>query len=362
MGLHWAWQDLKSLIPEALFNRLQTAQVDPSMPVKPTEHLPFVNGATGELLNAIPVDRFYRLRRSKICALLAEGFNIKRGKRITDLNYSRDRSTITAHFDDGTSDTGCLLVGADGPHSTVRKLLVGAGQAKVVPIDYAATMCFSQHSREHALFLRSQPFHPLFQCAPHPSGHFAWMGMHDVPDPDDLETWTFFHYISFPEPRDEFSSVSTAERLAQQKLLAKQFADPFKSVFEWMPDDSTTVWYGKLQLWEPQAPGNRWENRDGRVTLAGDAAHPMTFQRGQGLNHAITNALKLVQRIQKHWQREEGLDNGERARAIDDYEDEMIPRASEEIRLGEMNTRMMHDWGKLEQSPIMKKGMDKILR
>ena len=134
MGLHRAWPDLQSLIPEALFNRLQTAQVDPSMPVKAIEHLPFVNRATGELLNSIPVDRFYRFHRSKICAMLAEGLNIKRGKRITDLKYSGDRSTITAHFHDGTSDTGCLLIGSDGPHSKVRKLLLGAEQAKVVPI------------------------------------------------------------------------------------------------------------------------------------------------------------------------------------------------------------------------------------
>ncbi len=258
--------------------------------------------------------------------------------------------------------TGCLLSGTDGPHSTVRQLLVGADKAKVVPIDYAATMCFSQHTRDHALYLRSLPFHPLFQCASHPAGYFAWLGLHDVPDPESPETWTFFHYISFPEPRDESTPRTTAERVAHQKSLAKQFVDPFRSVFKSMPDDTQTAWYGKLQHWDPMAPGYRSENQSGRVTLAGDAAHPMTFQRGQGLNHAITDALKLVQAIERHWDGGNELNEEERAKAIEAYENEMVTRTSEEVRLGEMNTVMMHDWARLEESPVMTRGMDKVER
>ena len=361
MGLHWAWPAFQSLVPEALFDRIQTTQVDPSLPVKPDEHLPFLNGATGELLRAIPIGRFYRLRRSKIQALLMEGLDVQQGKGIAGITYSEDGKAVTANFEDGTHATGCLLIGADGPHSTVRKLLVGADNAKVTPIDYATTMCFSKHSREHALYLRSPPFHQLVQCAPHPSGYLALLGLHDVPNPDKPETWTFFHYISFPEPRDASSSKTTAERVAQQKMLAKKFADPFKSVYEWMPDDSTTAWYTRLQHWDPQASGHRWDNRNGRVTLAGDAAHPMTFQRGQGLNHAITDAWKIVQAIEKHWHGEkEGFSREERAKAIDEYEKEMIPRGSEEVRLGEMNTKMMHDWERVKHTPAVRQGLAKL--
>lgn len=362
MGLHWAWPSFQSLVPETIFNRIETAQVDPSMPVKPIERLPMLNGATGELLTAIPVDRFYRLRRSKIRALLMEGLDVQMNKKLVGITYSSDGRTVSASFEDGTSATGCLLLGTDGPHSTVRQLLVGTNRAKVVPIDYAATMCFSQHTREHALYLRSPPFHPLFQCASHPAGYFAWLGLHDAPDPDSPETWTFFHYISFPESRDEITPKSTAERVAHQKSLAKQFADPFKSVFEWMPDDTSTAWHGKLQHWDPLAPGNRWENHGGRVTLAGDAAHPLTFQRGQGLNHAITDALKLVQAIEKRWHGAREFDQEQRVKAVGAYESEVVTRTSEEVRLGEMNTAMMHDWARLKESPIMTRGMDKVER
>lgn len=72
---------------------------------------------------------------------------------------------------------------------------------------------------------------------------------------------------------------SMAEHLAHKKELAKQFTGPFKSVFEWMLDDSP-VWYGNLPQCDLSEPEHRWDNHDGRVTLANDAAHPMTFQRG----------------------------------------------------------------------------------
>lgn len=88
----------------------------------------------------------------------------------------------------------------------------------------------------------------------------------------------------------------------------------------------------------------------------------MTFQRGQGLNHAITDALKLVQAIERHWHRESGFDQEEGVKAIEGYENEMVTRTSEEVRLGEMNTVMMHDWARLKESPVMTRGMDKVER
>ncbi|MGF1522157.1 MAG: FAD binding domain-containing protein [Leptolyngbyaceae cyanobacterium] len=44
------------------------------------------------------------------------------GKRLTEIHQTPD--SVTAHFADGTSATGDLLVGADGPSSTVRQLLL----------------------------------------------------------------------------------------------------------------------------------------------------------------------------------------------------------------------------------------------
>lgn len=94
-------------------------------------------------------------------------------------------------------------------------------------------MCFSKYTREQALFLRSERFHSLFQCAPHPEGYFAWFGLHDADDESRPESWTFFTYISYREGRDGDCETKTkAEHLAWQKELAKGFEEPWRSAYE----------------------------------------------------------------------------------------------------------------------------------
>ncbi|KAI9714928.1 MAG: hypothetical protein M1812_006241 [Candelaria pacifica] len=385
MGLHWALPALKSLIPPALFARLQSTQVDPNTPTKPAETLRFLNGKTGETMGEAHIEGFYRLRRSKIRNLLTEGLDVRWGKEISNITYSSDGAYVTAHFADGTSDTGSLLVGADGPRSSIRNLLLGEEKSKTTNIDYAATMCFTKYTRDQALFLRSAPFHPLFQCAPHPDGYFAWLGLHDAPNPNKPEDWIFFAYISFFEPPSEQQTksqekTSPKEYLKHQKQLARNFADPFKSAFEWMSEDDddggTKVWFGNLNHWDPEADGHGWDNYKGRVTLVGDAAHPMTFQRGQGLNHALTDAANLVGVVEGGWCRggggggDGGVNSGGvdeeagfldgiqgRKKLVDAFEAEVRKRGGEEVRLGEINTRMLHDWERVLASPVMRKGL-----
>lgn len=226
------------------------------------------------------------------------------------MEYSEVGARVTAKFADGVADTGCLLVGlgSDGARSCVRTLLVGAENFKPTPIDYATVVCFSKVPFENALALRSTPYRPLFQCIFHPSGFLALVCVHDASNPNRPEDWVFMHYITFFEPSGLVSHKSTAEHITHQKQLVSEFYDPVKTIYEAMSDDSTTAWYIKLQQWDPQAPGHQWDNHGGRVTLAGVAAHPMTFQRGQGLNHSIMDASELVNNaITGHWRSDTGL-------------------------------------------------------
>ena len=64
------------------------------------------------------------------------------------------------------------------------------------------------------------------------------------------------------------------DRLALMKGNADRFAEPFHSALSKLPDNNP-VWYIDLAHWEPIP----WDNREGRVTLGGDAAHPMTFRK-----------------------------------------------------------------------------------
>ncbi len=91
----------------------------------------------------------------------------------------------------------------------------------------------------------------------------------DVPDPDDPANWRFQVVTSWlGEPDD---SLDDAGRLAQVKEKGSVLCEPYRSAVLWMPDD-TKITYDGIAYWVPVP----WDNHDGRVTLAGDAAHPMT--------------------------------------------------------------------------------------
>ncbi|RDW83672.1 FAD-dependent oxidoreductase [Aspergillus mulundensis] len=354
MGLHWGASALESLMPEAMWSRIQSVQVDPSTPTTESDCIKFLNGATGEVLTTIPAQKFYRLRRRKLRHLLAEGLDIRFNHKITGIDYTGDGGTATAYFEGQEKITASLIVGADGARSTVRDLLLGPKNGSIRTVPYCATWIQAKYTAEQARFLRT--FHPLYIAAINPAGFFSFFGLHDASDPDPA-SWTFFFYISWHSPFDEQEATkdwSNAQRLAQVKEFASHFTDPWRSAFEWLPDDQE-VWYMSLTDFDPGLEEHRWDNHNGRVTLAGDAAHAMTYQRGQGLNHSVTDAGRLATAIQEFF-------SGDKARgeAIAEYEGEMIERAGGEVRMSTTNTEMVHDWKKVQMSPVMRSGMVKV--
>lgn len=55
---------------------------------------------------------------------------------------------------------------------------------------------------------------------------------------------------------------------------SEQTAEPFRSALLSLPDDAV-IWSERLAQW----PTVAWDNKQGTVTLAGDAAHPMTYRK-----------------------------------------------------------------------------------
>jgi len=65
-------------------------------------------------------------------------------------------------------------------------------------------------------------------------------------------------------------SLDNAARVAQLKEKGSLLAEPYRSAWKWIPDD-TKMTYNNIAYWVPVP----WDNHSGRATLAGDAAHPM---------------------------------------------------------------------------------------
>lgn len=65
---------------------------------------------------------FIRADRAKLRDWLLTNVNVHWGKRFT--HYEQDQDSVTAFFEDGTSYSGTVLVGADGINSRVRDQLL----------------------------------------------------------------------------------------------------------------------------------------------------------------------------------------------------------------------------------------------
>jgi len=250
---------------------------------------------------------------------------------------------VTAVFASGTTASGTVVIGADGPQSTVRKILLG-DTAPSVPLGvvlYNVNVCYGDS--EKALAVRK--LHPINTVALVPDkGLSIWTSIQDVPDPKRPESWVFQLMPTWlNDGREHFGG---GEGLSELKKLAEDLAEPWRSSILWIPD-GTEISPNSVSYWITSP----WDNQGGTVTLAGDAAHPLPPHRGQGLNHCIADVANFVRAI---------IDVNEgratAAQAISAYDAELVKRGSDEVKTSRDNALLVHDFEKFMDSPVLKQG------
>lgn len=271
------------------------------------------------------------------------------GKEISSITLDGN-DKIVAHFEDGSSATGSILVGCDGSKSHVRTLLVGPEFGMPEDLDNSMFNVTSRFSAETALLLRKG--HPATFVAYHPTNGTVWVcAIQDIPDPDRPETWLFQHILSWrhaPRPTDLPDQPS---RLAHWRQLASDYAEPWRTVGREFPED-LPLRVDSITVWKPTMD---WSGAfGGRVTLAGDGAHTMPPHRAQGLNNALQDAATLLDELVAVKEGRKGV--GEALRA---YEKEMKVRALREIPLSYATMDFGHRFDQLIQMPMFRIGIEK---
>jgi hypothetical protein len=95
--------------------------------------------------------------------------------------------------------------------------------------------------------------------------------VHDTTSDDPAQwIWILTQSCRSPEPTD----LQGPAVLADMREKASSFASPFREAFMGISDKAPT-WHNRLSSW----PTKPWDNRGGKITMVGDAAHPMTFRR-----------------------------------------------------------------------------------
>lgn len=201
------------------------------------------------------------------------GIKIEHGKELVSAEETTDG--VTAHFADGSSATGDVLIGADGIRSTVRSLIDPAAPGP----DYAGLISFGARVRDSGL--------PSTQGKmPMSFGKQAFLGYQVYDDSSAL----WFVNLPYPEPLSpaQAQQTSAAEWL---RLLRSKFAadrTPGQQLID-RTDPADLMIVGSVENM-PKVPS--WSR--GRMVLIGDAAHAPSSSSGQGASLAIESAIELA--------------------------------------------------------------------
>lgn len=195
---------------------------------------------------------------------------------------------VQARFADGDEATGELLIGADGLRSVVRAQLVGDGEPR-----YAGYTAWRGVASFDPARLRPGEYWgsgARFGMAPMNAGRVYWYATLNV------------------QPGRNYQPA------AQKALLEQTFrgwSAPIEALIAATP--AQRMLHNDIA---DRAPLQRWSR--GRITLLGDAAHPMTPNLGQGACQALEDAVALG----------ECLDQHDVAGALRAYEQRRVSRAN----------------------------------
>ncbi|KAJ0132797.1 Uncharacterized protein HZ326_24127 [Fusarium oxysporum f. sp. albedinis] len=170
----------------------------------------------------------------------------------------------------------------------------------------------------------------------------------DVPDPDKPETWLF--QISLSLWNEGQQPETYEERVRMFKKLAANYCEPFKYLAEWVREDAI-IPLDNFSTWKQI---QSWHNYNGRVTIAGDAAHPMVPYRAQGLNNALEDAGQYVRAIIRAVNGEEDL-----ASVIGSYDADAYKRGKNDVAISDAQMYACHHWDALLKSSILADGFTK---
>lgn len=253
---------------------------------------------------------------------------------------------MRAHFTatDGSSRIidGSVVVGCDGSRSRVRNALfpdpaVNKNYQLPVRLLGASTI----YSGNFTSTVRS--LDPFFFQGGHPDTDAAhWFSFLDSPSTsgrgDDsrecqiLVSWPYRRgFMGHDEPLE--TPVDDRDRVALMKQISDNWADPFRSIVQAIPDDAE-IKPISLEDWVP--PREHWNDVPGsdRVVLVGDSAHAMTMYRGEAANHGITDVHVLLSEILPIVS-SGSVNDKELKEACDKYTERMVERTAPAV----MNSR-----------------------
>jgi salicylate hydroxylase len=255
---------------------------------------------------------YYNFHRADLLDLLSDAIAdgvLQLDHRCVGLTEHADR--VEVQFHNGATADADVVVGADGIHSTVRKAIMGPESPR-----------FSGHVAYRGLIPSDRVAHLGLEVAAN-----VWWGP---------EHHFVHYYVGAGARYHNWVAVTPGEWRVESWTAKGKVADALKEFEGWHPQIRALI--GAVET------TNRWAlyDRDplprwtvGRVTLIGDAAHPMLPYMAQGAVQSIEDAAVLAKCL-------EGADARDVSAALSRYEQTRKPRASRCQEGSRHNATMFH--------------------
>lgn len=173
--LHWGLDVLPKVLGQDVMDHFHEAFCDPSYTEDQPPAMPCLNGVTGETMFHIPSTGARLVSRQAFRRVLSRDLDIRFDKKLAKVDHKEEDDKVTVHFEDGSQHEADIIIGADGPNSTVRRHLLGEERSipKLTPwVISLAT--FQLGDAEKAHFARNP--HPVWHMGYGPQGICAIAG------------------------------------------------------------------------------------------------------------------------------------------------------------------------------------------
>lgn len=307
--------------------------------------------------------KIIRANRQRLRDWLLQGIDVQFDKRVVKIDEKGDK--VIVHFQDGTSESGDIVVGAEGTRSVVRKhMLQGQDVMKPLPLGcLVGEIEMSGEDFARQLSLAHSGYVIMNSTLGSDDQTAVFAALNRVSDDGNTGYWYFLLlWVDREAPMTTEEKPSWTVTATQEDLMAfahektKTYPERLRALIDKVPVEgyrSPGFQLQGVQLAPDQLP-------TGRIILIGDAAHSMTpcknnsslgwhcgafinspAVRGEAGVCAFTDALKLGNLLAQV--RDTQVKGAEYEKLVAEFNEDMLKRGAWAI---EVSNPVLEDYGK----------------